>query len=136
MIFNHKLSSCDFERKVASFKRVIWTKKSAEAEAELAKNTDGNEKSPVDTKKTKDISFDFIIGCDGVHSVLRENMMKQIDMDFQQIYIDALWCDFFIPPAFNGNYRMDPSYLHLWPDKESIIIAQPDIVSLDRSRKL
>lgn len=132
MTFNYKLVSCNLEGKVASFERVIWNKKSADAKAKPSKDMAGNEESPVDTATAKAIKFDFVIGCDGGHSALRQCMMKQMDMDFQQSYIDALWCDFIIPPASDGDHRMSSKNFHVWPQNESIFVAQPGSVSADR----
>lgn len=117
--FNHKLVSCDFKRRVALFEHII------------EKDVDT---SPVDTSKVKAIRFDFIIGCDGAYSVLRQSMMKQSEMDFQQSYINAFWCDYIIPPTSDGRYRMNSQNIHVWPDKDSIVVAQPDFVSFDESR--
>lgn len=125
--------SCDFEGKVALFEHVIWKENSAGAEAKPAENMAGNEPSLVDKTKATASKFDFIIGCDGAHSVLRQCMMRQLDMDFQQSHIDARWCDFIIPPTSDRQYRLTPKRLHLWPDKESMVVAQPDFVSPDRS---
>ena len=50
-------------------------------------------------------------------------------MDFQPKYINALWCDFIIAPIEGNDYAIEAQNLHLWPDKESITLAQPDFVS-------
>ena len=50
-------------------------------------------------------------------------------MDFQTSYIQAKWCDFIISAASDGGYRLNSANLHVWPDKESIVLAQPDFVS-------
>lgn len=134
MTFKHKLVSCDFEGKVASFERVVCKERSADAEANSSQDMAGNDKSPVDTTTAKTIKFDFVIGCDGAYSALRQCMMKQMDMDFQQSYIDALWCDFVIPPAPDGDYRLNSKNLHVWPQNESMVMAQPDFVSPNRCR--
>ncbi|MCJ1463252.1 hypothetical protein MMC07_001857 [Pseudocyphellaria aurata] len=126
VIFNQRLVSCDFESKLASFKRVVWKEKSADIEAKLPENMAGNEQASVDTTTARTIRFDFIIGCDGAYCVLRQCMMKQMDMDFQQSYADALWCDFIIPPTSDGDYRLNSKNVHIWPEKESIFMAQPD----------
>ena len=94
-----------------------------------SENVVGNGRTLTKNPKSKTVPFDFIIGCDGSYSVLRQCMMRQSDMDFQQSYINALWCDFIIPPASDGQYRMDSKCLHVWPDKQSIVMAQPDFVS-------
>lgn len=135
MIFNHKLISCNLDDKVARFERVVWKEKPEKAEDKPSEDADKDKKTLLDTPKTKEINFDFIIGCDGAYSNLRQFMMRQTDVDFEQSYIDALWCDFIIPPDANGDYKMNSKNLHLWPDDESIIMAQPDFVSvLDRAR--
>ena len=56
-------------------------------------------------------------------------MMRQTDVDFNNSYIGAKWCDFVISPNDNGGYRMNPENIHIWPDKESMMMAQPDVVS-------
>lgn len=50
-------------------------------------------------------------------------------MDFQQKHINALWGDFIIAPIEDNNYAIEAQNLHLWPDMESITLAQPDLVS-------
>ena len=129
MAFNHKLVSCDFRSKIASFEHVIWKEEYASTNDMAV-----HEASPVNMGTTKAIQFDFIIGCDGANSVLRHCMMRQLDMDFQQSYMDALWCDFVIPPTSDGQYRLNSQNLHVWPAKDSIIMAQPDFVSIDLSK--
>ena len=120
--------SCDFKTKVSSFERVIWKTKSAGT-----KNMADDEPCPVDTNNIKVVHFNFLIGCDGAHSAVRQSMMRQLDMDFQQSYMDALWCDFVISPTLDGQYRLDPQSMHVWPAKDSIMIAGPDFVSTNGS---
>lgn len=122
--FNHKLVSCDFKNKVASFEQVIWKEQSAGTE-----DMELHQPAPAGISKTKAVHFDFVIRCDGAYSVVRQCMMRQLDMDFGQSYIDAVWCDFVIPPIPDGQYHLDPQYLHVWPAKDSIVIAQTDFVS-------
>ena len=74
------------------------------------------------------------MGCDGAYSVFRQSMMKQSEMDFEQSYINAFWCDFVIPPNSDGRYRIDSQYFHTWPDKGSIVVAQPNLVSFNDCR--
>ena len=117
--FNHKLISCDFKGRVALFEHLV--------EGDV-------ERSPVDTTKVKAIQFDFMIGCDGACSVLRQCMMKHTEMDFQQSHINAFWCNFIILPTSDGSYRMSSQNFLVWPAKDSIVIAQPDFVSFSQSR--
>lgn len=117
--FKHKLISCDFKRRVALFEHTH------------EKDAD---RSPADARNVKAIRFDFAMGCDGAYSVFRQSMMKQSEMDFEQSYINAFWCDFVIPPTSDGQYRIDSQYFHVWPDKDSIVVAQPDFVSFNDCR--
>lgn len=57
-------------------------------------------------------------------------MMKFARLDFQQEYIDTLWCEFRIPPTDDGEFRISPNHLHIWPGREFMFIALP---SADKS---
>lgn len=82
-----------------------------------------------------EISFDLLIGADGAHSAARYHMMKFTRMDYQQEYIDTLWCEFTIAaqPLSKGSpesiFRISPHHLHIWPGKEHMFIAIPSSVS-------
>lgn len=77
-----------------------------------------------------EVDFDFIIGADGAHSATRFHMMKFARVDYHQEYIDTLWCEFHIPPNEDGQFRISPNHLHIWPGQEFMFIALP---SSDRS---
>ncbi|KAF1949147.1 kynurenine 3-monooxygenase-like protein [Byssothecium circinans] len=106
--FHHKLISVDFQKKLAWFER-------------RAKHDD-----PVRGFETE-VNFDFLIGADGAHSAVRYHLMKFVPMSYQQEYIDKLWCQFHIPPAPDGDFRLPPNYLHIWPRDESMFIALPNL---------
>ncbi|KAL2013262.1 hypothetical protein VTN00DRAFT_787 [Thermoascus crustaceus] len=112
IFFNHKLTGADFRNNKAWFER----------------------RSPDDPANTRapevEVSFDFLIGADGAHSATRYHMMKYSRVDYQQEYIDTLWCEFRIPPTEDGNFRISPNHLHIWPGREFMFIALP---SSDRS---
>lgn len=113
IFFNHKLTGADFRNNKAWFER----------------------RQPGDQTNTRapevEVSFDFLIGADGAHSATRYHMMKYARVDYQQEYIDTLWCEFRIPPTEDGNYRISPNHLHIWPGKEFMFIALP--TSSDKS---
>lgn len=56
--------------------------------------------------------------------------MKFARVDYQQEYIDTLWCEFRIPPSEKGDFRISPNHLHIWPGREFMFIALP---SADKS---
>ena len=84
-----------------------------------------------------EVDFDFLIGADGAHSAARYHMMKYVRMDYQQEYIDTLWCEFTIPAQEKedtndkeASFRISPNHLHIWPGKEFMFIAIPSFVFL------
>lgn len=125
VFFNHKLTGADFRTNKA------WFERRAPGD-ETGSFDDSENKDPIAFKRAPEIevSFDLLIGADGAHSASRYHMMKFIRMDYQQEYIDALWCEFNITPSPENGYRLSPNHLHLWPGKEFLFIAMP---STDKS---
>lgn len=107
IFFNHKLVGVDFKKKIAWFERHTKSDPTRGTEIEL--------------------KFDFMIGADGAHSAVRYHLMKYVPMSYQQEYIDKLWCQFDVPPTPNGDFRLPPNYLHIWPQDESMFIALPNL---------
>lgn len=109
--FNHKLTGADFRRNKAWF--------------EVKKDADGR-------SQKVEIDFDFMIGADGAHSSVRYQMMKYTQMNFEQRYVNTLWCEFQIQPKESydlsdpmSQFRISPNHLHIWPGKEFMFIAIP-----------
>merc|ERR1712000_42850 len=82
--------------------------------------------------KEIEVDFDLMIGADGAHSAVRYHMMKFSRMDYQQEYIDTLWCEFHIKArkVHEGadpqrKFSISPNHLHIWPGKEFMFIAIP-----------
>ncbi|KAH8169141.1 FAD binding domain-containing protein [Sarocladium implicatum] len=115
LFFNHKLTGADFRTNRAWFE---------------VKDTVGN---AAGRAKEIEVTFDLMIGADGAHSAVRYHMMKFSRMDYQQEYIDTLWCEFYLPPRSEGeakqsefgNFRISPNHLHIWPGKDFMFIAIP-----------
>lgn len=105
--FNYKLISADFRKKLAWFERHLPAD------------------DPIRGTEVER-SFDFMIGADGAHSAVRYHLMKFTPMSYQQEYIDKLWCQFHVPASKNGDYRIPPNYLHIWPQDDSMFIALPN----------
>jgi kynurenine 3-monooxygenase len=117
LLFNHKLTGADFQARKAWFE--IRT-------PSLLQGT-----RPVEVETT----FDFMIGADGAHSAVRYHMMKFTRMNYEQEYIDTLWCEFRIEPMkvstldLPAKFRLSPRHLHIWPGKLFMFIAIPSEVS-------
>jgi kynurenine 3-monooxygenase len=119
--FNHKLTGADFRSRKAWFevaggKSMKWSVDVRDQEIE--------------------VDFDFLIGADGAHSATRFHLMKYLRMDYQQSYIDTLWCEFTIDPSAKTNddpnsiFKISPNHLHIWPGKEFMFIAIPSTVCI------
>ncbi|RYP59529.1 hypothetical protein DL769_008489 [Monosporascus sp. CRB-8-3] len=111
--FNHKLTGADFKRCKAWF--------------EVRRSSDSG-----DRPREIEVNFDFMLGADGAHSAVRYHLMKFTRMDYQQEYIDTLWCEFQIKPAkkprysgMDSRFRISPNHLHIWPGKQFMFIAIP-----------
>jgi kynurenine 3-monooxygenase len=109
LLFQHKLTGADLIRNKAWF----------EVQQPNAEHSSG--RAP-----EIEVDFDFIVGADGAHSATRNYIMKYARMDYTQVYIDCLWCEFNMPPSENNNFRISPSHLHIWPGGSFMFIALPN----------
>lgn len=124
LFFNYKLTGVDFRKNRAWF------------EVQDHRTTDKSRFQEVE------IGFDLMIGADGAHSATRYHLMKFTRMDYQQEYIDTLWCEFQIKPRNTeskdvalGNFRISPNHLHIWPGHDFMFIAIPSEVSQLRNEE-
>ena len=118
LFFNHKLTGADFNNNLA------WIERRESSSPQSRENSkSGSAKRAPEIQ----ISFDFMIGADGAHSAVRYHLMKFARLSYQQEYIDTLWCEFLIPPTADGEFRLSPNHLHIWPGKDNMFIAIPSI---------
>jgi kynurenine 3-monooxygenase len=118
LFFNHKLTGADFKKNSAWFER-------------------GDPKSSSQARsKEIEVKFDLLIGADGAHSAARYHLMKFTRMNYQQEYIDTLWCEFTIQPKdghvqnqAESRFQISQHHLHIWPGREFMFIAIPSLVS-------
>lgn len=132
--FNHKVTGVDFRRRLA------WLEQKGMSRRQSGSSDEGMRRSGRPGRPEEiEIDFDLIIGCDGAHSSVRFHMMKFVRLDYEQSYIDTLWCEFNIPPAKEGmsktpsakdGFATSPNQLHIWPGSDKMFIAIP---SVDRS---
>lgn len=106
VFYSHKLTGADFRTRKAWFE---------------PQNTGTASRRAPEIEK----SFDFMIGADGTHSATRFHMMKYARVDYQQEYIDTLWCEFKIKATKTNDFAILPNHLHIWPGKEYMFIALP-----------
>lgn len=68
---------------------------------------------------------DLIIGADGAYSTLRFAMQHAASFQFTQEYIDHGYVELKIPS--NQNDQMVANHLHIWPRKDFMMIALPNL---------
>lgn len=101
--FNEKLSKIDWGKEVIEF--------------------ESNKSKPLPSFKT-----DLIFGSDGAFSAARMKHMLQHDkFDYQQYYIDCGYKELSIPPTAEGDFALQVNALHIWPRKDYMLIALPNL---------
>ncbi|MCJ1471927.1 kynurenine 3-monooxygenase, mitochondrial precursor [Lambiella insularis] len=126
--FNHKLTGADFKKNTAWFEHTPQAPRT-----DHAQNPTQPPPSQAHHQRAaeKEVHFDLLIGADGAHSAARYHLMKYARVNYQQSYIDTLWCEFHIPPRGSAfKFAISPQHLHIWPGASFMFIAIP---SLDRS---
>ncbi|KIV94221.1 hypothetical protein PV10_02009 [Exophiala mesophila] len=108
LFFQHKLTGADFQKKKAWFEMMDKPSSSGRA-------------------REIEIDFDLMIGADGAHSATRFHMMKFARLDYQQEYIDCMWCEFKMAPNASGDFAIHPNRLHIWPAGAFMFIALPNL---------
>jgi kynurenine 3-monooxygenase len=101
--FNEKLSKIDWGKEVIEF--------------------ESNKDKPLPSFKT-----DLIFGADGAFSAARMQHQLQHDkFNYSQYYIDCGYKELTIPPTAVGDFAMEVNALHIWPRKDYMLIALPNL---------
>ena len=74
----------------------------------------------------EEVQTDFIFGCDGAYSTVRQQMMRNGRLNYQQEYIEHGYKELTMPPTPNGDFAMESNYLHIWPRHKFMMIALPN----------
>lgn len=70
----------------------------------------------------------LIFGSDGAFSAARlQHQLQHDKFDYQQYYIDCGYKELTIPPTTDGEFAMEVNALHIWPRKDYMLIALPNI---------
>ncbi len=84
-----------------------------------------------DSLKGKGLSpskTDIIFGADGAFSAARlQHQLQHDKFDYQQHYIDCGYKELTIPPNADGDFAMEVNALHIWPRKDYMLIALPNL---------
>lgn len=107
LFFEHKFVRADFTRP-----RLYFIK-------DNNNDDDGSNRVVVD-------DVDIIIGADGSFSKVRDQLQRVVRMNYSQKYIDHVYLELRIPVGENGQYKIDPNHLHIWPRHQFMLIALPN----------
>ena len=114
LFFNYKLTKADLKTQKARFEK---------RSSLLSSKAETNEQKTPEIE----VQFDLLIGADGAHSATRYHLMKHTRINYQQEYIDTLWCDMRLPPRDASSFALSPNHLHIWPGQYHMFIAIPSI---------
>ncbi len=71
---------------------------------------------------------DIVFGADGAYSAARLQHQLQHDrFDYEQSYIDCGYKELTIPPTAEGEFALSANALHIWPRKDYMLIALPNL---------
>lgn len=71
---------------------------------------------------------DIVFGADGAFSAARlQHQLQHDKFDYQQHYIDCGYKELTIPPNADGDFAMEVNALHIWPRKDYMLIALPNL---------
>ncbi|XP_036430415.1 kynurenine 3-monooxygenase [Colossoma macropomum] len=74
----------------------------------------------------KDLQADLIVGCDGAFSATRKQFLRRSRFSYSQTYIPHGYLELTMPPR-NGDFAMEPNFLHIWPRNTFMMIALPNL---------
>ena len=70
---------------------------------------------------------DFLVGADGAYSEVRNEMEKRPWFNYSQYYIDYAYKELSIPANSDGTHKIEKNALHIWPRKDFMLIALPNL---------
>jgi len=77
---------------------------------------------------TTEVNSDILFGADGAFSAARlQHQLYHDKFDYSQHYIDCGYKELTIPAGPGGSFQMEKNALHIWPRKEYMLIALPNL---------
>jgi len=74
-----------------------------------------------------DLQYDIIFGADGAFSRIRHRMQRQNMFDYSQQFLKTGYKELNIPANADGTHKLDTNSFHIWPRKEFMLIAMPNV---------
>jgi kynurenine 3-monooxygenase len=115
IFFNHKCSSID------------WNKNEIEFQAKDETSNPARPGHPGGIK-LQTSNFKLLFGADGAFSAARlQHQLQHNKFDYNQYYIDCGYKELTIPATAAGDFAMHTNALHIWPRKNYMLIALPNL---------
>ncbi len=83
------------------------------------------ESSIIEFENNSSVKSSVIVGTDGAFSAIRKYLQRTDRFNFSQHYIEHGYKELNIEPK-NGEFGLDPNYLHIWPRGNFMLIALPN----------
>lgn len=78
--------------------------------------------------REKVVNAPVTIGTDGAWSAVRKSMLDNVmNFSYAQDFLEHGYKELTIPPAKTGDFLIDKNALHIWPRKNYMLIALPNI---------
>ncbi|OYQ39538.1 kynurenine 3-monooxygenase [Flavobacterium cyanobacteriorum] len=75
----------------------------------------------------EDLKYDKIFGADGAFSRVRHRMQRQSMFNYSQEFLNIGYKELNIPANPDGTHKLDKNSLHIWPRREFMLIALPNL---------
>jgi kynurenine 3-monooxygenase len=69
----------------------------------------------------------YLFGADGAFSSVRQRLQKTDRFNYQQHYLPHGYKELSIPATDDGGFRIEKNALHIWPRKDFMMIALPNL---------
>ncbi|EFA83109.1 kynurenine 3-monooxygenase [Heterostelium album PN500] len=80
-----------------------------------------------ETKESKRITTNTLVGSDGAFSAVRQAMTRQDRQEYSQSFLEHGYKELCIPAGPNGTFLLERECLHIWPRGAYMMIALPNI---------
>ncbi|GIH97686.1 FAD-dependent oxidoreductase [Planobispora siamensis] len=76
---------------------------------------------------TRRVRASFVVGADGAFSTVRRLVQHGRPVDYRQEFLAWGYKELTIPPGAGGRSRVPPQALNLWPARQGLIVAHPNV---------
>lgn len=80
-----------------------------------------------DKKELTPHQFDLVFGADGAFSRIRHKMQRQSRFNYSQHFLKVGYKELRIPPKADGSHKLEKNSFHIWPRKDFMLIAMPNL---------